>query len=115
MDSIDVTDSVFSLNVPDLNNVVDGVDDVVNNGYTSYIYIGIFILVVIGIFAFKYYQNKKSKQYVNDCEGGFCTMNENQNPPPQQIPNPNQIPNQNPNPHEIPNPQENPSQITHQI
>jgi hypothetical protein len=96
MDSIDVTDSVFSLNVPDLNNCVD---DVVNNGYTSYIYIGIFILVVIGIFAFKYYQNRKSKQYVNDCEGGFCTMNENQNPPP----------------HQIPNPQENPSQIPHQI
>ena len=110
MDSIDVTDSVFSLNVPDLNN---GVDDVVNNGYTSYIYIGIFILVVIGIFAFKYYQNRKSKQYVNDCEGGFCTMNENPNPPPQQIPNPHEIPN--PPPHQIPNPQENPSQISHQI
>ncbi len=113
MDSIDVTDSVFSLNVPDLNKVVDGVDDVVNNGYTSYIYIGIFILVVIGIFAFKYYQNRKSKQYVNDCEGGFCTMNENPhenpNPSPQQIPNPHEIPSQ------IPNSQENLSQIPHQI
>jgi len=95
MDSIDVTDSVFSLNVPDLNKVVDGVDDVVNNGYTSYIYIGIFILVIIGIFAFKYYQNKKSKQYVNDCEGGFCTMNEN----------PNQNPHESQN--QILNPQEN--------
>jgi|SaaInl5LU_22_DNA_1037371.scaffolds.fasta_scaffold118613_1 hypothetical protein len=107
MDSIDVTDSVFSLNVPDLNKVVDGVDNVVNNGYTSYIYIGIFILVVIGIFAFKYYQNRKSKQYVNDCEGGFCTMNEN----------PNQNPNQNPHEsqNQIPNPQENLSQIPHQI
>lgn len=111
MDSIDVTDSVFSLNVPDLNKVVDGVDDVVNNGYTSYIYIGIFILVVIGIFAFKYYQNRKSKQYVNDCEGGFCTMNEN--------PQTHENPNPNPNPHEIPsqipNSQENLSQIPHQI
>jgi len=101
MDSIDVTDSVFSLDVPDLNKVVDGIDNVVNNGYTSYIYIGIFILVIICIFGFKYYQNKKSKQYVNDCEGGFCTMNENPNQNPHE--NQNQIPheNQNQNPHQI--------------
>ena len=83
MNSIDITDSVFSLDVPDLNNVVDNVNNVVNNDYTMYIYIGIATLVIIiGTFIFKYYQNEKSKQDVNDCEGGFCTMNENphQNP-----------------------------------
>ena len=78
MDSIDITDSVFSLDVPDLNKVNGSVDGVVNNDYTMYIYIGVAILVIIiSMFIFKFYQNKKSVKYVNDCEGGFCTMNKN--------------------------------------
>lgn len=78
MDSIDITDSVFSLDVPDLNQVIGSVDDVLSNDYTMYIYIGISILVIIiGMFIFKFYQNKKREQSGDDCEGGFCTMNQN--------------------------------------
>lgn len=78
MDSIDITDSVFSLDVPDLNQVVGSVDSVISNDYTMYIYIGVAILVIIiGMFIFKFYQNKKREQSLDDCEGGFCTMNKN--------------------------------------
>jgi len=78
MDSIDITDSVFSLDVPDLNQVVGSVDSVISNDYTMYIYIGVAILVIIiGMFIFKFYQNKKREQGLDDCEGGFCTMNKN--------------------------------------
>jgi uncharacterized membrane protein YfhO len=78
MDSIDITDSVFSLDVPDLNQVIGSVDDVLSNDYTMYIYIGISILVIIiGMFIFKFHQNKKREQSGDDCEGGFCTMNQN--------------------------------------
>ena len=78
MDSIDITDSAFSLDVPNLNQVIDSVDGVVSNDYTMYIYIGVAILViVVGMFIFKFYQNKKREQSGDDCEGGFCTMNQN--------------------------------------
>lgn len=78
MDSIDITDSVFSLDVPDLNQVIGSVDGVVSNDYTMYIYIGVAILVIIiGMFIFKFYQNKKREKSIDDCEGGFCPMNKN--------------------------------------
>ena len=83
MDSIDITDSTFSLDVPDLNKVIDsnnggGIIGGGNSDYIIYIYIGISILIaVIGIFIFhnfmKFYQNKKSEN-IEDCPGGFCTM-----------------------------------------
>lgn len=80
MDHIDITDSTFSLDVPDLNQVITSSGGGINNDYTMYIYIGIAILVVIvGLFIFKIYQNKKRNQSEDneDCPGGFCTMNEN--------------------------------------
>lgn len=80
MDSIDITDSTFSLGISDLNQCIGGG---INNDYTMYIYIGISILViVIGIFIFNFYQNKKrnhSEYGEQDCAGGFCTINQSQN------------------------------------
>jgi ABC-type anion transport system duplicated permease subunit len=79
MDSIDITDSTFSLDVPDINQVF-GSSDLVGGSksdYTMYIYIGVAILVaLIGILIYKFYQNKKTQQSENniDCPGGFCTI-----------------------------------------
>jgi hypothetical protein len=73
MDGIDITDSAFALDVP-------GVDGTVISGgsnstyYSIFIYIGVAILAaMIGMFIYKFYQNKKNKQE-EDCSGGFCTM-----------------------------------------
>jgi len=86
MDSIDITDSTFSLDVPDLNQVIDTNNISIGGGmssdYTMYIYIGAAILLVItGMFIFKFYQNEKRNQseYEQDCPGGFCTINQSQN------------------------------------
>lgn len=77
MDSIDITDSTFSLDVPDIDQVI-GIVGGSTSDYTMYIYIGAAILLaVIGMFIFKFYQNKKQNQSEQDCPGGFCTMNEN--------------------------------------
>ena len=74
MDSIDITDPAFTL---DTNTVVNKLDDMSNISSTSMImYIGIVIvLLFIGMFIYRYYQNKKtnqSNQNVLDCPGGFC-------------------------------------------
>ena len=74
MDAIDITDSAFSLGIPDANNVITtggGVQD-----YTMFIYIGVAILVAfIGMFVYKFCMNKKATDNQElDCEGGFCTM-----------------------------------------
>jgi len=78
MDGIDITDSAFSLDVP-------GIDSIVATGgsnstyYSIFIYIGVAILAaMIGMFVYKYYQNKNSKQE-EDCSGGFCTMGNTDN------------------------------------
>ena len=47
MDSIDITDSTFSLDVPDLNEFSDSIGSVMNSDYTMYIYIGVAIVVVV--------------------------------------------------------------------
>jgi hypothetical protein len=79
MDSIDITDSTFSLDVPDINQVF-GSSDLVGGSksdYTMYIYIGVAILVaLIGILIYKFYQNKKTQKSEDsiDCPGGFCTI-----------------------------------------
>lgn len=81
MDSIDITDSSFSLDVPHLNQVIGSIGGEATSDYTMYIYIGAAILVcIIGIFIFnkftKFYQNKNTEQSGGDCQGGFCTMNQ---------------------------------------
>jgi hypothetical protein len=74
MDSIDIADATFSLGNYDVDGVMTmggGAKD-----YTTFIYIGVAILVVVlGTFLYKMYVNKKNNEHVNmDCEGGFCTM-----------------------------------------
>lgn len=83
MDSIDITDSAFTLEVPDTNQII-GSSNMIggsSNDYTMYIYIGVaLLLIVVGMYIFKLYQNKKNTQYNGenlDCPGGFCTINQN--------------------------------------
>ncbi len=79
MDSIDITDSAFSLNIPNVNEIIP--THIISSDYSTYIYIGIASLILlIAFFIFKYYQNKKNTQQSNnnlDCPGGFCPMNGN--------------------------------------
>jgi hypothetical protein len=76
MDSIDITDSVFSLDVPDLNQVIGNTID--GNDYTMYIYIGAAVLIIIiCMFIYRYYKNKENKESEEDCTTGFCTMKQN--------------------------------------
>lgn len=76
MESIDITDSAFSLDMVGPNTIIDGGSSV--SDYTMYIYIGVAALVIlIGMFIYRYYQNKANNQNSRlDCEGGFCTMNQ---------------------------------------
>lgn len=72
MDGIDITDSAFSLDVPSIDNTLS-IGGSSSTYYNIFIYIGIAILAaIIGMFVYKYYQNKNSKE--EDCPGGFCTM-----------------------------------------
>jgi hypothetical protein len=80
MDSIDITDSTFSLAMPDINNVMssDIIGGSIKTDYNMYMYIGVAILIgLIGVFVYKYYKNKKNNQSEIDCPGGFCTINQN--------------------------------------
>jgi|688.fasta_scaffold90165_2 hypothetical protein len=74
MDAIDITDSAFSLDIPNTNDIITM--DGVMKDYTMIIYIGATILVAfIGMFVYKFYTNKKVNDNQElDCEGGFCTM-----------------------------------------
>jgi hypothetical protein len=89
MDSIDITDTDFSLEINDMNiNQVNSNTDIVGGSGSGfdwgsinqeYIYIGIIILLgLIGLFVFNYYQSKKNNQKELDCPGGFCTINQNE-------------------------------------
>lgn len=82
MDNIDITSSEFSLgNLPDFTNIISnstggGMDNI---DYTTYMYVGIAILVIAsGFFIYKFYINKPKQVHFNDeqidCDGGFCTM-----------------------------------------
>jgi hypothetical protein len=78
MDNIDITDSAFSLEVPDLNNIISSGESIITD-YTMFIYIGAAILLaIICIFIYNFYQNKRNNQDEN-CSGGFCTMGNNPN------------------------------------
>ena len=74
MDAIDITDSAFSLDFPNTNDIITMDGDM--KDYTMFIYIGAAILVAfIGMFVYKLYMNKKVNENQElDCEGGFCTM-----------------------------------------
>ncbi len=78
MDSIDITDSSFKLDVPSI--IVES-----SNDNSFYLYIGAAILIsIVGLFIFKVYRNKQeyiSSDSSNVCDsedGGFCTMSQRQ-------------------------------------
>ena len=75
MDSIDITDSVFSLDVSQV--IGNNINGETNYDYTMYIYIGSAVLIIlIGIFIYRYYKNKQNEE---DCTGGFCSTMEPNN------------------------------------
>jgi hypothetical protein len=85
IDSIDITDSAFSLDVPTIATA--GSDSPTD--YTMFIYIGVAVIVLtVGFFIYKTYRNKQNKM-VEDCSGGFCNMNSGYNES-QEINNDNQ-------------------------
>ena len=73
MDAIDITDSAFSLDIPNTSDITMGGGF---KDYTMFIYIGAAILVAfIAMFIYKFYMNKKVNENQElDCQGGFCTM-----------------------------------------
>ncbi len=80
MDSIDITDSAFSLGIPNFNEVISSEGSSSFGDYTTFMYFGAIVLIVfVGMFVYKYYQNKNVMKFnddVEDCSGGFCTMNQ---------------------------------------
>jgi len=82
MNNIDITSSEFFLsNLQDFTNIISNstVGGMDNIDYTTYIYVGIAILVIAsGFFIYKFYINKPKQVHFNDeqidCAGGFCTM-----------------------------------------
>jgi hypothetical protein len=81
MDSIDIIDPTFSLDVPKLNEMISDNDlNGTTDDHSIYIYVGITLLVVmVGIFVYnkftEFHQNKMGEENKEDCPGGFCTMN----------------------------------------
>ena len=76
MDSIDITDSAFSLGIQDVNTIINTGGAI--SDYTMFIYIGAAILVAfIAMFVYKFYMNKRKSSEQPECDGGFCTMNNN--------------------------------------
>lgn len=74
MDSIDITDSAFSLGISDVNRITN---ICLTSDYTLFIYIGVAILIAfIFMFVYKFYMNKQKRSQPLDCDGGFCTINE---------------------------------------
>jgi hypothetical protein len=75
MDNIDIIDPTFSLDAPNLNELIS--DNGSTDDYAIYIYIGIALFIVlIGVFLFnKFFKNNSREQNEEDCPGGFCTMN----------------------------------------
>lgn len=85
MDSIDIIDPAFSLDSNDIigESKTSLIPDFGIEKYNyNLIYIGIAaILFLVGLFVFKYYQNRKNNNINKnnlDCEGGFCTINQSQ-------------------------------------
>lgn len=83
MDCIDITDSAFSLDAPNMNNMLTSTGGGSSTNDYMFLYIGIAILVALGgMYIFRVYKNKKngeSNENYMDCEGGFCMMNQNIN------------------------------------
>ena len=76
MDNIDITDSAFALDTSSVNSILNVGSDSFTD-YTIFIYIGAAIFVIIiAVFIHKLYNNKLQQE---DCQGGFCTMENSPN------------------------------------
>lgn len=75
LNSLDITDPIFSLDVPDVNEVIgfSDIDSTASNQYTFMIYIGVAILFVsIVILFYKHlYRSKGVLAKAHDVEQGF--------------------------------------------
>jgi hypothetical protein len=79
INSIDITDSAFSLH----DSIPTPDTDIIGGGgktdYTMFIYIGVAVIVlIVGFFIYKYYRTKQNAM-AEHCEGGFCNMNDDYN------------------------------------
>jgi hypothetical protein len=82
MDSIDITSPEFSLGgFSELNDVISDTMSLgnISPDYTSYIYIGVAVLVIIiAYFIYKFYINKEKKvtfqDKLDDCYGEQCPV-----------------------------------------
>lgn len=72
MDSIDIIDPTFALN---MSNTIDEV--ISTNDNSIFIYIGVAIsILIIGLILYKIYYVKQCRENSEiDCDGGFCTRN----------------------------------------
>lgn len=76
MDTIDITDSMFSL---DTQNITKSLFNNINDcEIPNYIYIGlVVVLFIIGILFYKFYNNIETIGSIKSgCPIGFCNMNE---------------------------------------
>lgn len=85
MESIDITDSTFTLNIPEnmdmdmgsklnMDTLQNSFSNTFLDNYMMIIFIGLFC---IGIFIYKYYHKKNPNTENMDCPGGFCNMRKN--------------------------------------
>ena len=77
MDNIDITDSAFSLEMPVKHLAGGNLSGGNSVDNTIFLYIGAAVLLAFAsMFIYKFYMNKHSNHHNQlDCEGGFCTMN----------------------------------------
>lgn len=74
MDSIDIVDPTFALDIVDKEGVMSSLTSSSSSSSSSYLYLaGIFLLFVVGIFFFNRSKNKQTSAEAEN--GGFCTMN----------------------------------------
>jgi hypothetical protein len=79
IDSIDITDAAFSLNGPTPTPVQETIGVSGTTDYTMFIYIGVAVIVlIVGFFIYKTYRTRQNAS-AEDCEGGFCNMNDGYN------------------------------------
>jgi hypothetical protein len=79
IDSIDITDAAFSLNGHIPTPVQEAIGVTGTTDYTMFIYIGVAVIVlIVGFFIYKTYRTRQNAS-AEDCEGGFCNMNDDYN------------------------------------
>jgi hypothetical protein len=79
INSIDITDSAFSLDGPTPTPDPEIIGGGGTTDYTMFIYIGVAVIfLIVGFFIYKTYRTRQNAS-AEDCEGGFCNMNDGYN------------------------------------